>query len=292
MALHGLGRGWLTTYVSAGSVVLNIALNYLFAWKLQMGPVGIYVSTFFISVLSAGLHLWMLDRKISIQSFQWLKMSFYRNLFVTIFPEMGRVASERLLAFVLLGLFTFLGSPSESMQAFVICSEFLFLLTAPLVALMRSVAVLSAQNQERMKKSMKFFEEPLLLLLICGLGVLVFAYSPFIFEKLYKVHQYTDWYGTFVWALPFYIVAKWGNSIYRGYLQSQKKLKAIFWVDSIGQWTLLIPLSAWAIYQNSPMLFWGGWVFVEVLSWMVLFVLWQPGIRYRVAPLLRIKRRA
>lgn len=277
MILHGTGRGSVTSWISLVQIPLNIALNYVCSHTCGLGAQGIYLSTFVASILGLWAHLYFLDGGMTSESFKFPTIQYLKELLSRLAPELGRLISERLSGFVFIGVFSLLAAPSSVMNAYVICFEILFLVSTPLIALMRAVAVNSARAENISKRFALWSQEGLVLIGTLLVSGFLAIYRVPIFAKLYSTPVLSNWYLYFISTLPVLIVLRWLGSLIRGRLQAMKRLDRLFWADLLAEWGVLLPIAMCGIYWSRPAVFWLAFVISDLAA--VSILLFSPPQR-------------
>lgn len=252
---------WLIL-ISLVSLVMNYLFNLLFMKFLNYGPVGCYMGTFTVSMLSLFLSLYILKPHLSfirlsvINVIEWWKKE-WKGMGL----EISRLSSERAIFFLTFFLINNLTSERSvslaRLAVFSIVSEFVQLVSMPMFSVMRSLPIYLSYEARKIKK--QFFIFPLLVASVFSLFFYLFSES--IATKFYHLHDSIElsWWIPFSEVFILYYGSLSLGSVARGYFYSKKDFSNIFKLDVVTGWLFFVPMFALGAYFNSPYLLWSGY---------------------------------
>jgi Na+-driven multidrug efflux pump len=278
MLIHGDGRGKAIMPLVFITIVLNGVLNWLFIYQMEFGFKGCYSATIITSMVELLIVLYLLSRSgsrllmLGIPDKHWVLDILRKGG-----AEWGRLVSYQVVSLVLLALFAMDHGQAVQLEIFTLSTELMALLFMPMIAAMRSTAIILASLPQLQSQSQIF--RSLRHVAISGLsitfifGLLILIAEDQVWSRLYGISS-----TAFVWWHPFLVVLavtmpiNYVNSLQRGVWQSRERYAFLFFVDFIVQWFILLPCVFVGIYFGNAWLTWMGWLIAEVSIAIVFFI--------------------
>lgn len=275
MSLYAIGKGTCVVLLNFVSLALNVLLNWFFMYYLELGFKGCYISTFIVAHIGLVWAPYLLRNYISgstllkIPDLNWIKAYFAK-----IGAEWWRLASIFILDFVMIYLVAQGTGSVARLSAYSVIVELVGLILIPMIALMRSTAIILAPVPEA-KNIYSYLKES------AKWGLVFLAPASFIL--LWSEH----WIGKNVyhlsnqalfWWTPYFILLSFGlplfflNSLQRGAWQAQKKFGFISLVDIGCKCFIHLPILYVGLKMSEPWIAWSGFFISEVMIALLLYL--------------------
>lgn len=278
--LHALGDGKPVVALKCIEVGLKVLFNWLLIFVLALGFNGSYMAGLIVSLLSCGWLLNRLRQQIGC-GFHLPEAAWARDFLRKVWWEAQRLLSAQLFALLALVLFAspYFG-PVElaRLSAYSAGSALIFLLMAPLVALMRSLAFqLAGCSAPIMLSALK---------LVCGVGlpvvvllaVALYLGGDWLGQVLYG-QQYSRWWSVLVLVLAVSWPVRFFNNLQRALLQARQEFSAVARAESVFTWGIGLPLIVFGLYLDNPLLAYSHILLPELCSalwfWWCLLPLYR-----------------
>lgn len=279
MVLYGIGRGQQIIPYLIGSIVLNATLNFLFIYVLKMGFTGCYVATFLTAVFELAFTLYLLREELA------LKMLYHppqlrplKTLLGPAIPETLRLICVFGVQFAALALYASRDTWLAQLSAYAVGAELYVFLLMPLIAAMRSTAVVLAQDAPVLQKIgllktlLPVFKRGIVFVLIASL--LLTGLGETLGTSVFHLSQ-----AALIWWQPFVLLTALAlpltlfNALQRGAWQSQKRFGSLFYIDAGIQWGIIIPCIAIGLHLNNAWIAWSWVLLSELTTSAVLLIL-------------------
>jgi Na+-driven multidrug efflux pump len=287
--LHALGEGKSVVLWKCIEVGLKVLFNWLLIFLLALGFNGSYKAGLIVSLLSCGWLLNRLHQQIAI-TFDLPDAVWVRDFLRKVGWEAQRLVSAQLFALLALVLFAspyFAPQELARLSAYSAGSALMFLLMAPLVALMRSLAFQLAGCTAAMMLSV--------LKMLCGVGlpvvvllaVALYLGGDWLGQVLYG-QQHSRWWSVLMLVLAVSLPLRFFNNLQRALLQARQEFAAVSQAESIFTWGIGLPLIIFGLYLDNPLLAYSHILLSELCSalwfwWCLLPLYRECHIDTRVA---------
>lgn len=286
MALYAVGRGTRFLWVLCVSLLLKVPLNLVLIDV--MGFQGCFVATAVISVIEFAAALWLLRAELDTRrmwvppSWTWVA-GFTRQAL----PEAGRVSAYFGLMFVVLTLYASEAAWVPRLSAYTVAMELQVLLSMPMIAAMRSVAVMLAARTRSDGVSPYLASRPVAVAggaIAVLVGAAVLLGGDALGAIVYQLPR-----AALEWWTPYTVVAlalipvTFLGTLQRGIWHSQQRYNFVFLTESAAQWGLLLPSAYLGLRWDAPWIAWSGMLLSEIAVGVVLYV-FRHGIERQAAP--------
>jgi Na+-driven multidrug efflux pump len=262
------------------SLGLNVLFNWLFIYRLKFGFEGAYIATALVACFE---FMWVVHvcrkhlkaRLLTAPSMIWL-----RKVYAKIGAEWGRLLSWQAETLAVVALLTYLASSPAPFAAFSVVTELLALLTMPLIALMRTVAIVESKGGAgstafvgslRANKGLY----GIFLGTYVVIAAVLFVLAEPIGRDAYRLSGaslgwWTTFASIFLIALPVFVL---GN-VLRGVVQANGEFSAMAKADVSVTWLLFLPMVLIGVVKNNAHVFFSAFLLKEIcadglLLWLV-----------------------
>jgi Na+-driven multidrug efflux pump len=278
MLIHGDGRGKVIVPIVIFTIAANAALNWLFIYLLEFGFTGCYFATIVTTAIELAIILWLLNYPGMWRSL--LSMPNRRRIFDMARKggaEWGRLVSYQAVSLVTLAIFAMNHEGSGRLEVFTLATEMQALLLMPMIAAMRSTAIILASRQ--LIQSLRQIAISMRDVMVVGflvtsvLALLLLVPDDRFWQRLYGVSAAASaWWYPFLVVLAVTMPLNMVNSFQRGAWQARERYAFLFIVDFFVQWLILLPCVYIGIYFGSAWLTWSGWIFSEIATALVFIL--------------------
>ena len=282
MVLFASGRGRAVVPMLLVSIGLNVVLNWILIYRLNLGFEGSYISTFIISHVELLWTLWLLRSQVSITRLVSFPKGGARHFMDGISAELARVLSWQLLWLALLALFNADAGKTARLSAYSVTVELYFFLTMSLIAAMRSTAIVFAGQIDHLAGRLNATLRPILVIgvIVCVLTSLALVFfGPFLAQRVFHLSaDALPWWQASVFIIAATFPISYVNAIQKGLWQSCNKFKLVFLVEAAICWMILFPVMYAGVSYDEPWLAWGGFAAFETFSLIALYA-FRPRVR-------------
>jgi len=280
MILYALDQGRKVIPCLIIAVIFNAILNWYFIYFLDYGFVGAYYATFLVSVFECAYIIYHLRSYLSFVSV--LKIPDWSEvfpLFKGAGAEFARLASLFTFQLVVLAVYASDTDWVLEMGVYSVAIELYILLSVPMIAAMRSCAIVAArQSKDVDRLGLNHFIMP-----VYTRGVACIVLFALVFFMIHS-QLATDWYhisdNVYDWWVSFVVLSVltlpflFFNALNRGVWQSENNYGILLKVDFFTQWFVALPLVMTGLYLSSSWLAW-SWMLVVEISVTIILILFR-----------------
>ena len=268
--LHALGEGRLVVVWKCIEVILKVLFNWLLIFVLALGFNGGYMAGLIVTLLSCCWLLKQLHQRMDIR-FALPHAAWARDFLRKVGWEGQRLLSAQLFALLALVLFAspyFAPVELARLSAYSAGTALMFLLFAPLVALMRALAFqLVGASSQHMLLALKMLCR-LGLPLVVLVAVALYLGGDWLGRMLYG-QQNSRWWSMLIMVLAISLPLRYFNNLQRALLQARQEFAVVARSESVVTWGLGLPLIVLGLYLDNPLLTYSHLLLPEMCS-----VLW------------------
>jgi Na+-driven multidrug efflux pump len=278
MLIHGDGRGKVIVPLVLFTIAVNGGLNWLFIYQLGFGFSGCYFATIVSTAIELSIILSLINYPGMWRSL--LRMPDKRWVFEMARKggaEWGRLVSYQTVGLVTLAIFAIDHEGTGRLEVFTLATEMQALLLMPMIAVMRSTAIILA-SRPLLHSLHQIFTSMRDVVTAGLLATSVFALvllgvDDHFWQRLYGVSAAASgWWHPFLVILAATMPLNLVNSFQRGAWQARERYTFIFAVDFCVQWLIFLPCIFIGIYLSNAWLTWAGWIFSEIATAFVYFI--------------------
>lgn len=274
MLLFSTRKGQLVNVINVVALSINVFLNWIFIYRFNMGFKGAYVSTVLVSSIELAWVLFLIRSHLT--TFQVFKSCFneFKKIMGMLNAEFIRLFAWTLMWFASLALFASYLSDTDRLAAYSVFIEFYFLINMALVALMRSISIVLAQEKITIMEKYQYISK----LTYKGLAVtalvmvILWIFCTPIGMIFYKLEDVSlEWWKAGIQIFAINLILCYWNAIQKGIWQSCKEFKMIAILEVIVYWSVFIPGIYLGLKYNNPYLTWVGSVLAELFIGLYLW---------------------
>lgn len=281
MSLHAIQKGRFVIIINLIAIFTNAILDYVLIFQFQFGFKGSYLSSFFVTLCTCIFSYLILRKECqSLSFFRFPNLTIIKRILVLSPYEFARLGSERVISLLLI-YFVSGTKNSALLAAFLVATEFLSFLLVPILALMRSSAIVMAKLQtESINKTEgrfglagQFWLVPLILsAALLGFGRIIGTQGYGLSE------QALTWWRPFTIIAALFLPLLYFDSFLRGILQARKRFNLIAITEITSSWLILLPMFYISIYLESPWLAWTSIFGASLISFLILLKKSTPQV--------------
>lgn len=266
------------------TIVTNALFNYIFIYLLSFGFEGSYIATALVSTFEMFWLLLILKLNLYVKFLRRPDFSWLKAIWKKIGAEWIRLFSWQAEGVLTIAALTIFWSRPNELATIGVTGELTAFLLMPLIALMRSIAVLQSNPQYKCKSLKAIFislSRPLLIIgiiyILIGLMLVIFSHD--IANKLYYLSGISlDWFKAFsriyAFALLFFIF----SAIIKGWLQANDQFVRIAKFEILATWIIFIPLILIGSMHSNANIFFSALFLKELLiCGVALFWIYKRG---------------
>lgn len=279
MVLYGIGRGQAIIPYLIASIILNVGLNALFIHGLDMGFTGCYTATFLTALFEWVVTLYLLRRECTLRDLITPpRVKAVRELLAPAVPETLRLIFIFGVQFAALALYAGQDGKVAQLSVYSVGAELYLLLLMPMIAAMRSTAVVLAQDTDLLQRGglwntlrPVFYRGIPLVLLV---STLLLALGDTLGREVFHLTPPArDWWQAFVLFAALSLPLTLFNALQRGAWQSRQRFTTLFYIDASVQWGIIVPCITLGLYLDTPWIAWGYLLLTELATGAILLTL-------------------
>ncbi|MDD4965083.1 MAG: MATE family efflux transporter [Gallionella sp.] len=266
--LHALGEGQRVVIWKCIELLLKISLNTLLIFTLALGFKGSYIASLIVTLVTCSWSLHRLHQQMDFQ-LRLPEAAWLRDFLRKVGWEAQRLLSAQLFALLTLALFAssyFAPTELARLSAYTSGTALMMLLSAPLVALMRSLAFqLAGCSPQSMLSALKVLAGvglPLVMLV----SIALYFSGDYLGKVLYG-QQNDRWWSPLILVLALSLPLRFFNNLQRALLQARQAFASVARMESVVTWGLDLPLIMLGLYLNNPLLTYSHVLLSELFIW-------------------------
>lgn len=270
MIHHGIGQGKVVLWVDAIGLLLNVPINFLFI--KYMGAEGIFVGTFTVSCLTSTLFFLSLTSMLRLNIFHILSCNFalLKNFVRYSIDEFLRLSLQFGHGFMIVTVLGFTTATAPHiLTAFSASSETGQIVMFAFIAIMRSVAVISARSNATIEELAIEWRKTAVLCFSISLmlSVAVAFFSRQLGEHIYGFENPAlKWWTVYLVFISVALPMTCLNSFFRGMLQSKKQFSYMTRIETIAKRVIGLPIFFVGIKLQMPIVAWSCFVLSELVE--------------------------
>lgn len=276
MILFSLKKGHKLLPMYAFCLILNAILDAILIHYLEVGFLGAYLSTLFVSCIRCGWVLYLLKDTYSLSGIIKCPPIECVKLFMkNVGPEFARTLSWQIFWFATLFFFAKDTMLTWRLSAYSVATEFYFLFSMFFVALMRTTAITASEHHKKSTASVySSFKKVVLygIFPVIVFSLILMLSSSALGTNIYHLSgESLRWWNIFITSYAISLPLCLINSIQRGIWQSKCRFGSLFTLDLFLYWVIFLPGIYLGLKINNPWLTWIGFFLTECLACIYLY---------------------
>lgn len=251
-----------TTIIAMITIILDVFLNYLLAYKLNMGFDGIFAATFISRTIEVLLFIYLLRGLIVALKIRLLpNLLWAHRLYKQCMPEFFRIIAERGNIFIIYWLINRQDDVVAKLSVFSVASTLRLVLGMFLIAYTRSISIMLSKNFREFSVSAKSWVIRIAfygLVVVLLISIIVLLTSTILARYVFDLNLplSLDWWSAFASTFILVFSIDYIAMICRGVMNYLEKFKVTALFDFLTMWGILLPLISYGLFIGNPYVIW------------------------------------